>query len=60
VEVVPTPEEEISKIRHLEIKPQIELVGKEIGIAEQNIYIYITIVSSVDWDYNTIVGETYV
>jgi hypothetical protein len=37
VEAIPTPEEEISKIQHLEIKPQTKLVGEEIGIVEQNI-----------------------
>jgi hypothetical protein len=39
VEAIPTPKEKISKIQHLEIEPQIELVGEEIKIAEQNIYI---------------------
>ncbi len=34
MEVIPTPEEEISKIHHLEIEPQIELMGEEIGIVE--------------------------
>jgi hypothetical protein len=29
--------EEISKIQHLNIEPQIELVGEEIGTIEQNI-----------------------
>jgi hypothetical protein len=37
VEAIPTPEEEISKIQHLQIKPQIELVGEEIRIAKQNV-----------------------
>jgi hypothetical protein len=37
VEVIPTPEEKISKIQHLEIKPQTELVGEEIGTVEQNV-----------------------
>ncbi len=37
MEVIPTLEEKISMIQHLEIKPQTELVGEEIGIAEQNI-----------------------
>jgi hypothetical protein len=36
VEVIPALEEEISKIYHLEIESQIELVGEEIGIIEQN------------------------
>jgi hypothetical protein len=30
VEAIPTPKEEISKIQHLKIEPQIELVGEEI------------------------------
>jgi hypothetical protein len=34
VEAIPTLEEEISKIQHLEIEPQIELMGEEIGIVE--------------------------
>jgi hypothetical protein len=29
VEAIPTPEEEVSKIQHLEIEPHIKLVGKE-------------------------------
>jgi hypothetical protein len=37
VEIILTFEEEISKKYHLEIKPQIELVGEEIKIAEQNV-----------------------
>jgi hypothetical protein len=32
VEAIPTPKEEISKVQYLEIKPQIELVGEEIGM----------------------------
>ncbi len=39
MEVIPTPEEKISKIQHLNIEPQIELVGEEIEIAEQNVNI---------------------
>jgi hypothetical protein len=38
VEAIPTLEEKISKIQHLEIEPQTELVG-EIGIVEQNVNI---------------------
>jgi hypothetical protein len=34
VEVIPTLQEKISRIQHLEIKPQIELVGEEIGTAK--------------------------
>jgi hypothetical protein len=30
-------EEEISKIKHLDIEPQIKLLGEEIEIVEQNI-----------------------
>jgi hypothetical protein len=30
VEALPTPKEKISKIQHMDIKPQIELVGEEI------------------------------
>jgi hypothetical protein len=37
VEVIQTLEETISKIQHLEIEPQTELVGEEIGIAKQNV-----------------------
>jgi hypothetical protein len=37
VEVIQALEETISKIQHLEIEPQTELVGEEIRIAEQNI-----------------------
>ncbi len=37
MEIISTSEEEISKIQHLEIEPQIELVGEEIVIAKQNI-----------------------
>jgi hypothetical protein len=39
VEAIPAPKEEISTIQHLEIKPQTELVGEEIGIAKQNVNI---------------------
>jgi hypothetical protein len=31
MEAIPTPEEKISKIQHLEIKPQTKLVEEEIG-----------------------------
>jgi hypothetical protein len=34
VEVFLAPEEEISKIQHLDIKPQIELMREEIRIAK--------------------------
>jgi hypothetical protein len=37
VEVILTPKEEISKIQHLEIEPQIELVGEEIRTTKQNV-----------------------
>jgi hypothetical protein len=37
VEFIPTPEEEISKIQHLNIEPQIELVGEEVRTIEQNV-----------------------
>jgi hypothetical protein len=37
LEAIPTPKEEISKIQHLNIKPQTKLMGEEIGIAKQNI-----------------------
>ncbi len=37
MEVIPTPKEEISKIQHLEIKPQIELMGEEIGTTKQHV-----------------------
>jgi hypothetical protein len=39
VEAIPTPKEEISKIQHLEIEPQTELMGEEIRITEQNVNI---------------------
>jgi hypothetical protein len=34
VEAIPTLEEKISKIQHLEIEPQTEVVEEEIGIAD--------------------------
>jgi hypothetical protein len=34
VEAIPTPEEEISNTQHLEIEPQIELVGEGIRITK--------------------------
>jgi hypothetical protein len=37
VEAIPTQEEKISMIQHLEIEPQTELMGEEIGIVEQNV-----------------------
>ncbi len=37
VEAFPTPEKEISKIQHLDIKPQTKLVGEEIGNVEQKV-----------------------
>ncbi len=37
MEVIPSLEEKISKIQHLEIEPQIELVGEEIRTIGQNI-----------------------
>ncbi len=37
MEVILALEENISKICHLEIKPQIELVGEEIKIVKQNV-----------------------
>jgi hypothetical protein len=37
VEVIPTLKKEIFKIQHLEIEPQIELVGEGIEIVEQNV-----------------------
>jgi len=39
VEAILALEEKISKIQHLEIKPQIELVGEEIKIVKQNVNI---------------------
>ncbi len=36
MEAIPAPKEAISKIQHLEIKPQTKLVGEEIGTTEQN------------------------
>jgi hypothetical protein len=37
VEAIPAPEEKISKIQHLEIKPQTKLVGEGIRIAKYNV-----------------------
>jgi hypothetical protein len=37
VEVLPTPKEKISKIQHLDIEPQIELVEEEMEVAKQNV-----------------------
>jgi hypothetical protein len=37
VEAIPTLEEEVSKIQHLEIEPQIELVGEENKTAEPKV-----------------------
>jgi hypothetical protein len=37
VEAILTLKETISKIQHLQIEPQIELVGEEIKIAEDNV-----------------------
>ncbi len=37
MEAIPTLEEVISKIQHLEIEPQTELVGEEIATTKQNI-----------------------
>jgi hypothetical protein len=37
VEAIPTPKEEISKIQHSEIVPQIELMGEEIKTMEQKV-----------------------
>jgi len=37
VEAFPTLEKKISKIQHLDIKPQTELVGEEIGNVEQKV-----------------------
>jgi hypothetical protein len=39
VEALLALEEEISEIQHLNIEPQIELVGEGIGTIEQNVYI---------------------
>jgi len=39
VEAILALEEELSKIQHLEIKPQTKLMGEEIKIANRNIYI---------------------
>jgi hypothetical protein len=53
VEVILAQKDKISKIQHLEIK-QTELVGEEIGFRRYRIIGFY-----VDWEYNTIVGETY-
>jgi hypothetical protein len=37
VEALLAPKKKISKIQHLDIEPQIELVGEEIGNAKQNL-----------------------
>jgi hypothetical protein len=37
VEAIPTPEEEISKIQHLDIEPQTKLMGEEVEIVEPNV-----------------------
>ncbi len=37
MEAITTPEEEISKIQHLEVKSRTKLMGEEIGTTEQNI-----------------------
>jgi hypothetical protein len=37
VEVVPAPKKQISKIQHLDIEQQIELMGEEIGTTKQNV-----------------------
>ncbi len=37
MEAILTLKETISKIQHLEIEPQTELMGEEIKIAEQNV-----------------------
>jgi hypothetical protein len=37
VEAIPTLEKKKSKIQHLDIEPQIELVGEEIKTTEQNV-----------------------
>ncbi len=39
MEAIPALEEEMSKIQHVKIEPQIELVGEEIKIAKQNVNI---------------------
>jgi hypothetical protein len=39
VEALSTPKEDISKIQHLDIKPQTKLVGEEIKTTKQNINI---------------------
>jgi hypothetical protein len=37
VEAILAPKEQISKIQHLDIEQQIELMGEEIGTTEQNV-----------------------
>ncbi len=37
MEAIPTPEEEISKIQHLDIEPQTKLMGEEVEIVEPNV-----------------------
>ncbi len=37
MKVIPTVEKEISKIHHLDIEPQIELLGEDIRTTEQNV-----------------------
>jgi hypothetical protein len=39
VEALPTPKEDISKIQHLDIKPQTKLMGEEIKTTKQNVNI---------------------
>jgi hypothetical protein len=41
VEAIPTLEEEISKIQHLDIEPRTELVGEEIKTIEMEIHVRI-------------------
>ncbi len=37
MEAIPALKEKISKMQHLDIEPQIELVGEEIGTIEHNV-----------------------
>jgi hypothetical protein len=37
VEAILAPKEEISKMQYLDLEPQIELVGEEIGTIEQKV-----------------------
>jgi hypothetical protein len=39
VETLLASKEKISKTQHQNIEPQIELMGEEIGIIKQNVYI---------------------